>query len=172
MGRSTRSVIKDRIPQSKLDAMIQKVVQPERTETKVVLTDHLEYDTMHPEDIVKNYVNSVKLMLERYQYDKSQYILYEQKMQDLLHYIEMTADKNANFGFKLYKQLAEIRRQRRIYKNEMDLLQPVYDEYSDNAKFSMLTKLLGDCRFAKQSIDNRVYAVRTDTLDPFFKGRD
>lgn len=172
MGRNTRSVIKDRIPQSKLDAMIQKVVQQEPQEVRPVLTDHLEYDSMHPEDVVKNFSSSIKAMLERYQYDKDQYVLYEQKMQDLLHYIEMTADKNANLGFKLYKQLAEVRRQRRICKNEMDLLQPIYDEYSDNTKLNALAKLLGNCRFAKQSIDNRVYTVRTDALEPYFKGRD
>lgn len=173
MGRSVRSVPRNRMSQAKLDAMIQPVqVERERVDPKPILLSDLEYDTLHPEETIKAFCSSIREMLSRYQYNKDQYNRLEQEMQDLLHYIEMGSDKNANVGFKLYKQLAEVRRIRRIRKNEMDLLQPIYDAFSGGDKLNMLAQIQGTCRVTKQSIDNRAYTVRTDVLDSYVKGRD
>ena len=104
---------------------------------------------------------------------KDQYDHLEYEMQDLLHYIEMGSDKNANAGYKSYKRLAEIRRERRSCKNEMDLLQPIYDAFGGGDKLNVLAQIQGSCRVTKQSIDNRAYTVRTDILESFIdKGRD
>lgn len=177
MGRSTRSVIRDRIPQSQLDALIAQrepvFIEREHVEPKPILTNNLEYDTLHPEETIKEFCSSIRSMLSRYQYNKDQYNNLEYEMQDLLHYIEMGSDKNANTGYKLYKRLAEIRRERRINKNEMDLLQPIYDAFNGGDKLNVLAQIQGNCRVAKQSIDNKAYTVRTDVLESFIdKGRD
>lgn len=65
----------------------------------------------------------------------------ENEMQDLLHYIEMAADKNAAVGSKLYKKLADIRRRRRICKNEIDLLTPVYEQFHATQFLEHLSQL-------------------------------
>lgn len=90
-------------------------------------------------------------------------------MQDLLHFIEMAADKNANLGFKLYKRLAEIRRERRVCQNELDLLQPIYDAFGGGEKLNVLAQVQGACRTTKQAIDGRAYTIRTDILDQFIQ---
>lgn len=179
MGRSVRSVIRDRIPQAQLNALIQSVqpvvVEREHVEPRPILSSDIEYDTLHPEETIKEFCAAIRNMLARYQYNKEQYDYLEQEMQDILHFIEMGSDKNANTGFKLYKQLAEIRRQRRICKNEMDLLQPIYDAFGGNEKLNVLAQVQGLCRTTKQAIDNRAYTVRTDVLNTFIKpieGRD
>ena len=110
-------------------------------------------------------------MLSRYQLSKEEYDNLENNMQDLLHYIEMGSDKNANVGYKLYKQLAEIRRRRRACKNEIDLLQPIYDAFSNTETLNILAQVQGNCRIAKQKIENSAYTVRTDVLEQFM-GRD
>ena len=174
MGRSTRSVPRERMSQEKLDALIQKpvVLEREPVEPRPILTDTIAYDTMHPDEIIQNFSAAVRNMLARYQYDKEEYSRAEQEMQDILHYIEMSTDKNANVGFKLYKQLAEVRRRRRVCKNEMDLLQPIYDSFSGGEKLNALAQILGTVRAAKQTINSRAYTLRTDILETFIKGRD
>ena len=174
MGQSTRSVPRERMSQAKLDALIQKpvVLEREHVEPRPILTDTIDYDTMHPDEIIQNFSAAVRNMLARYQYNKEEYSRAEQEMQDILHYIEMSADKNANVGFKLYKQLAEVRRRRRVCKNEMDLLQPIYDSFSGGEKLNALAQILGTVRAAKQTINSRAYTLRTDILETFIKGRD
>ena len=177
MGRSTRSVIRDRMPQSQLDALIVQrepvYIEREHVKPKPILTSSLEYDTLHPEETIKDFCSSIRNMLSKYQYNKEQYDHLEYEMQDLLHYIEMGSDKNANAGYKLYKRLAEIRRERRRCKNEMDLLQPIYDAFGGGDKLNVLAQIQGNCRVTKQTINNRAYTVRTDVLELFMdKGRD
>lgn len=175
MGKQTRRVPKDRTSQARLDALIQPVqVEREHVDPHPVLLSALEYDTLHPEETIKEFCISIRNMLSRYQYDKDQFSKLEQEMQDVLHFIEMGSDKNANAGYKLYKQLAEIRRKRRVCKNEMDLLQPIYDAFGGGDKLNTLGQIQGLCRITKQSINNRAYTVRTDALDSFIeiKGRD
>lgn len=174
MGRSTKSVIRDRIPQAQLDALIQKVSEPvvierEHVEPRPILSSDLEYDTLRPEETIKNFCVAIRNMLSRYQYNKDQFAILENEMQDLLHFIEMGKDKNANVGFKLYQRLAEIRRARRMHQNEMDLLQPIYDAFSGGEKLNVLAQIQGACRITKQTIDNRAYTVRTDVLASFIQ---
>lgn len=179
MGRSVRSVPRNRMSQSQLNALINPIqsiqIEREHINPKPILTSELDYDTLHPEETIKNFCCAIRNMLAKYQSNKERYNYLEQEMQDLLHYIEMTSDKNANAGYKLYKKLAEIRRERRICKNELDLLQPVYDAFNSNEKLNALAQIQGFCRTAKQTINNRAYTVRTDILDSFVKpieGRD
>lgn len=170
MSKTVRKVPRDRMSQSRLNAMIQPVViEREHVESKPILSNIIEYDTLHPEKIIQEFSNAIRNMLSRYQYDKEEYAHTEQEMQDILHYIEMGSDKSANAGYKLYKELAEIRRKRRICKNEMDLLQPIYDSFGGGEKLNALAQVLGVLRTTKQSINNRSYTVRTDILDTFMK---
>ena len=174
MSKSVRSVIRDRIPQAQLDALIQKVSEPvvierEHVEPRPILSSDLEYDSLKPEETIRNFCASIRNMLSRYQYCKEQFSLLENEMQDLLHFIEMAADKNANLGFKLYKRLAEIRRERRVCQNELDLLQPIYDAFGGGEKLNVLAQIQGACRTTKQAIDGRAYTVRTDVLDQFIQ---
>lgn len=174
MGRSVRSVPRERMSQAKLNSLIQNPIPLERehVEPRPILTNVLKYDTLHPEETISNFCAAIRSMLSRYQQNKEQYTLLEQEMQDILHYIEMGSDKNANAGYKLYKRLAEIRRERRICKNELDLLEPIHDSFGGGEKLNALAQVLGVVRSTKQNIDNRAYTVRTDILDQFIKGRD
>lgn len=168
VGRSTRSVPKTRMSQKKLDSLITNP-SPDFFENKTkeeypILTGCAEYDTLHPEETFKHFCCSVRELLSRYEQNSSRLSELDQQMQDLLHYIELSGDKNANAGYKLYKQIAIVRRERRACKNEMDLLQPVYDAFQDDVLLNKLYDIQAKCRNAKRQIDNRAYTVRTDVL--------
>ena len=181
MSKSVRKVPKDRTPQWKLDLMILKeklenepiVLEREHVEPRPVLFSSEEYDTLHPESTLRLFCGDIREMISRYEGNKIRFNELENEMQDLLHYIEMAGDKNANAGYKLYKRLAEVRRQRRAYQNEIDLLQPIYDNFKDTDLLNILAEVQGKCGTARKQIDGRAYTVRTDVLDPFITtGRD
>ena len=173
MSKSVRKVPKDRTPQWKLDKLLEPiepvVLEREHVEPRPILFNSEEYDTLHPESTIRLFCGDIREMISRYEGNKERFNELENEMQDLLHYIEMTGDKNANIGFKLYKRLSEVRRQRRVCQNEIDLLQPIYDSFKDTDLLNTLANIQGRCGSVKKQIDGRAYTVRTDVLDQFIK---
>lgn len=178
MGRSTRKIPRDRTPQWKLDALIEQsdytqseqlIIERDKVSPHPVLFSHEEYDTLHPESLLSGFCKEIRNMLMRYEGNKARLEELENEMQDILHYIELTENKNANIGFKLYKRLTEVRRERRICKNEINLLQPIYDNFKESDLLNVLSRIQGSCGSIKRQIDGRAYTVRTDVLDPFIK---
>ena len=89
----------------------------------------------------------------------------EQKSQDLLHYIELHDDMNAAEGYKTYRKLAEVRRERRIRKNENELLSPLYSFMKQNPRFATeLAQALGKTRSSRETIEKRCYSAKTDVI--------
>ena len=89
----------------------------------------------------------------------------EQKSQDLLHFIELHDDMNASEGYKIYRKMADVRRERRISKNENELLSPLYNFIQQNQRFiNELSSVLGKTRTAKELIEKRIYSARTDVI--------
>mgnify|MGYP007069843679 CR=1 FL=1 len=165
MSKDVRSIPYKPFSQARIDRILQNNPSVTGQNTRPVLVGCREYDTLHPEETIQNFCMAAREMISRYEYDREQYAELENEMQDLLHYVEISADKNANAGFKLYKRLAEVRRERRACKNEMDLLQPIYDTFHNTGIINKLSELQGKCRNNKQLIDSREYTVRTDILN-------
>ena len=80
--------------------------------------------------------------------------------QDLLHLIELT-NCNACEGFKLYKELQRNRKERRIVKDQIDLLAPIL-EINKFGKPSPknIDKCLGDVRKIKKNWVSRSYRMK------------
>lgn len=175
MSAKTRSKKYDRMSQAKLNSLINKkpeepiFIEREHIEPRPVLYSDEEYDTLHPDETFRNFCAAVRTMLSRYEVHKERLEKLEAQMQDLLHFIEMGKNKNAKDGFILYQKLCEVRRERRIIKNEIDLLQPIYNNFHDTSLLDHLGNIQGECHTVKQLIDRKGYSVRTDILDNFFK---
>lgn len=176
MSARTRAKTRDRMSQAQLDSLITRkieiepiAVEKEHFDPKPILQSNEEFDTLHPEETFKEFCEAVRNMLSRYEADRARLAKLESEQQDLLHFIEMSRNKNARAGFKLYQQLCEVRRERRVCKNEMDLLYPVYQALSEVGTLSYLSEIQGKVRLAKQAINNRAYIVRTNILDEFVK---
>ena len=174
MSARTRAKSYERMSQARLNSFIidskendtEKIVE-DKIESRPVLCGHAEYDTLKPESKISKFCADVREMISQYEYDKERLVELDNQVQDILHYIELTENKNANAGYKLYKQLTEVRRERRRCKNEIDLLQPVYDAFHNTDILNRLSEVQGRCRNAKQFIDGRGYSIRTDVLNDF-----
>lgn len=170
MSKDVRSARYKPLSQAKINDILKNnpnnpiTVEHEHIEPKPVLSGCGDYDTLHPEQTFKDFCAAVREMISRYESDKDRLVELENEMQDILHYIELSGDKDIQAGFKLYKKLAIVRRERRDCKNEMDLLQPVYDAFHETSLLTKLTDVLGKVRSNQQFVETRCYSVRTDIL--------
>lgn len=86
------------------------------------------------------------------------------EIQDLLHEIELTKF-DAYRGYKLCKQLQEVRQRRRDIKNKIEVLKYLKDFYDNNKKLKIeLYKVLTNMEQIEENQRHRLYTprVRTD----------
>ena len=124
-----------------------------------------EYDPLQAIDTICEFSRFLRDVVSRYEENDRIRVECENKSNDLLHYIELHGDMNASEGYKAYKKLAEVRRERRCCKNENELLTPLYTFIQQNTKaINELATVLGRCRNIKEIIDKRTYCARTDII--------
>lgn len=130
-----------------------------------VLHYNLEYDSTNPEQVLRDFIGNIRKMISRFEGNQQRLAEIETELVDLEHYIEIVEYQNAPGGYKLYRKLAELRRERRACKNENDLLRPIYEHFHATGVLSKLGLVQGEIAKSREAIDSRVYAVRTDVLD-------
>ena len=124
-----------------------------------------EFDPLDAIEMLCEFNRFLKDAVSRYEENERLRVESEKKSNDLLHYIELRNDMNAAEGYKAYKKLAEVRRERRCCKNENELLAPIYTFIQQNTKvINELTTVLGRCRGIKDLIEKRSYCARTDII--------
>lgn len=100
------------------------------------------------------------------------YYLDVQKILDLLHEIELVPH-NAFDMVKIYKQLRESRKQRRLAKDSIRELTPLVTWVEDNKKeIEALKRTLGDVRKVEKMEDGRIYLYRTEIVAETLKKND
>ena len=134
-----------------------------------VLHYDLEYDTLNPEGTIQKFIGDIKGMLSRYEGNKARIFEIEAELNDIEHYMEIGNYKKVSEGYKLYRKLAELRRERRECKNENDLLWPVYQHFHATEVLNKLGIVQGECGKLKETIDGRVYGVKTDILNEWIE---
>ena len=96
----------------------------------------------------------------------------EAKILDLLHEIELVPH-NAFDMVKIYKQLRESRKQRRLAKDSIRELTPLVTRVEDNKKeIEVLKRTLGDVRKVEKMEDGRIYLYRTEIVAETLKKND
>lgn len=143
----------------------EKVSTPVQTQGRPLLFSVDEYDSQKPEETFRMFIRSVKEMVKKYDANIARIAELEDQMQDVMHFMEMAKPKNVPTGYKLYKKLTDIRKERRACKNENDLLKPVYDMFHGTKLLDQLSYVQGECGKVKKTIDGRAYSVRTDILE-------
>lgn len=144
-----------------------KLIQQNKDSLPTILVNRnlAEYDPLHAIDMICEFNHFLKNAVSRYEENERLRIESEKKSNDLLHYIELRNDMNASEGYKAYKKLAEVRRERRCCKNENELLAPLYTFIQQNTKaINELASVLGRCRGIKEVIEKRSYCARTDII--------
>lgn len=140
-----------------------------RKKNPKVMQYTVEYDSTKPEETLRKFISDVRGMMSRYNSNKDRLDQIEQEIIDIEHYMEISSYKSVPGGYRLYRKLAELRRERRACKNENDLLQPIMEHFHATEVLNKLTWVQGECAKAKSAIDSRVYSVRTDVLNPFLE---
>ena len=166
MGRSTKSKNRSRMSQAFLDSLINK--ETDEAVHKPVLHNDIPFE-VQPAEHIRDFVATMKDMISRYHEGRRKISSLEAEMQDILHFIEMGKDKDIQKGFKLYKRLQEIRKERRRCKNEVELLAPVFEAFNEKNLMSQLESLADECDRTKKFIDGRSYVMKTQILEDFFE---
>lgn len=135
------------------------------TKQNPLLHYNIEYDSCHPEQTIRSFVMDIRSILSRYDGNEVRLKEIDDELQDLEHYIEIAPFKTVPNGYKLYRKLAELRRERRACKNENDLLRPLCTWFKNNPILDRLSAVQGDVAKLRETIDGRVYAIRTDILN-------
>ena len=129
-----------------------------------ILSQNIEFDSLHPEDNIKQFLMFARNVISRYEGNQQRQSELELEQQDVEHVMELSNNQDIVGGYRLYRKLADIRRERRMYKNESDLLKPLYDYLKQNSIMNDLSRLQGSCRVSKETISKRQYTLRTNIL--------
>ena len=85
------------------------------------------------DNIVTNYATQIVTIFQNvintYEYNEASIKRIEGELQDILHEIELTNSKDMFSGYKLYKEIRELRIERRKCKNENELLRDMYEYF-------------------------------------------
>lgn len=126
----------------------------------------MEYDTLGPEKTISDFLKFCKDASERYNGNIAELQELESMQQDIMHYAELTDNLDRKGANHVYKRLRDVRRRRRIIKNESELLEPVIQWMNANSPaVKLLERTLGDVRHKQSVIDNRLYTTKTDVME-------
>ena len=125
-----------------------------------------EYDTLGAEKAISDFLHFCKAANERYTGNIAEQQELENMTQDILHYAELTDNLDRKGANHVYKRLRDVRRKRRVIKNESELLEPVIQWMNANSPaVKLLERTLGDVRHKQSVIDNRLYTTKTDVME-------
>lgn len=86
--------------------------------------------------------------------------LLEKETLDLMHYTELI-DLNAREGYKLYKEMQRVRRERRKLKDENEELKHLVPEFTNmKNKADKFNKAAGEIKTARKTREERSYRCR------------
>ncbi len=95
------------------------------------------------------------------------------KIQDILHDLELSNSNGYHDYAKLGKALREIRLQRREAKDKCLHLQPIMDWMEKNQQaIKDMEQLLGSVRKAERGTEGRTYHNRTDVIAELFNPKE
>lgn len=123
------------------------------------------------EQIIITIRDAIRDIPKRYSDNLEHITKLEKEENDLLHYIELV-NLNAVEGFKAYKELQKVRKERRVYKDENELLKHVQPVLSNmKGHLRLLDNAIGNVRQTEKHLENRIYRVRVrKDLDKVING--
>lgn len=119
------------------------------------------------DNIVTNYSTQIVTIFQNvintYEYNEDNIKRIEGELQDIFHEIELTNSKDMFSGYKLYKEIRELRIERRKCKNENELLRDMYEYFKgDQAQHfkSKIQQIQGSSTKVAKAQENRTYTPK------------
>ena len=126
-----------------------------------------DYDTLGSEGQLKTFCAFIRDVISRYEENKRLQEEAETMEMDLEHCIELAQKLTEKEKKTLYSKLTEVLQTRRACKSENEILQPVYNYFSDKTLLNKLIQIQGTVSNVKDIVANRSYSCRTQILDDF-----
>lgn len=119
------------------------------------------------DNIVVSYATQIVTIFQNvintYEYNEDNIRRIEGELQDILHEIELTNSKDMFSGYKLYKEIRELRIERRKCKNENELLRDMYEYFKgDQAQHfkNKIQQVQGSSTKIANMQENRTYTPK------------
>lgn len=126
-----------------------------------------EYDTLDSTEKIKAFVSFIKDVITTYEENQRRQEEAETMEMDIEHAIELAQKLTEKDKKVLYSKLTEVLQTRRACKSENEIIQPLYNYFSDRTLMNKLVQLQGLVGNMKDIISNRLYACRTSVLNDF-----
>jgi hypothetical protein len=119
------------------------------------------------ENIVEKYIDTILYIVsevkKNYAKSSEEIIIATQEQEDIEHEIELSEKADRTAGYRLYRELRDIRQRRRMAKNQNELLHEINIFFTaDNNKsfFDKLSQIKGNSRKTFERQNDRVYTPR------------
>ncbi len=122
---------------------------------------------MTPIEAGEEILRCIDYVLKQYPQNQDDICELDKQTQDLLHKIEFTPLLTMGPGFKLAKQIQDIRLKRRELKDENELLKPLFDFLSQGTSIAFrngLTNAVKSSRRRESNLTKRVYTPRSEAF--------
>ena len=118
-------------------------------------------------NIINNYCSTIitiyQNVMQNYEGDLDDIKRIEGELNDIMHEIELTNSKDMYHGYLLYKQIRELRIERRRCKEEVELLKDTYDYFKSQqgqAFKNKIQQLQGGAAKLREVQEHRTYTPR------------
>lgn len=104
-------------------------------------------------DIIQQFLDIVQDCTERYETLKQREIRLDRQLCDIEHFIE-SEDLNARDGYKIYKKLQKVRRERRLVKQRLQIMDAIKASGVDIESLKPVLKSLTDVKYRPREYAN------------------
>ena len=118
-------------------------------------------------NIVENYSTTIvsvyNSVIKAYERDVERIDEIQGELQDIEHEIELSPNKNMYEGYILYKQIKDLRMERRRCKEEVEILKDMYEFFTSQVgkEFkNKIQRIQGDAAKLREVQERRVYTPR------------
>ena len=119
------------------------------------------------ENIVEKYIDTILFIVsevkKNYAKSSEDIITTTQEQEDIEHEIELADKADRTVGYRLYRELRDIRQRRRMAKNQNELLKEINNFFTEDGNkkfFDRLCQIKGNARKVFDMQGERVYTPR------------
>ena len=119
------------------------------------------------ENIVEKYIDTILFIVsevkKNYAKSSEDIVTTTQEQEDIEHEIELADKADRTVGYRLYRELRDIRQRRRMAKNQNELLKEINNFFMEDGNkkfFDRLCQIKGNARKVFDMQSDRVYTPR------------